>query len=142
MTLMANVDIVGLISCQFWVGIDQSNSLTKDVLTEKAEWVKLSKDIAIGLVVMQFIRLSKEMTQHLKHIYIKALINGIQISQVLVDEGAMLNVMPIFTLKNLGKNKSDLNSTNMKMINFTSDINGCHWSIGGRHHSEAQNSQL
>ena len=34
----------------------------------------------------------------------------------------MLNVMPIITLKKLGKNKLDLISTNMKMTNFIDDV--------------------
>ena len=34
----------------------------------------------------------------------------------------MLNVMPIITLKKLGRNKSDLISTNMKINNFTREI--------------------
>ena len=39
-----------------------------------------------------------------------------------VDEGAILNVIPIVTLKKLGKNRSNLISTNMKITNFTSDV--------------------
>ena len=39
-----------------------------------------------------------------------------------VDGGVVLNVMHVITLKKLGKNKSNLISTNMKMTNFTSDV--------------------
>ena len=34
----------------------------------------------------------------------------------------MLNVMPIVTLKKLGKSKSDLISTNIKITNFIGDV--------------------
>ena len=33
-----------------------------------------------------------------------------------------MNVMLVITMKKLGKNKSDLISTNMKITNFTSDV--------------------
>ena len=62
------------------------------------------------------------MTRHLKPLYIKALINGKPFSQVFIDKGVVLNVMPIITLKKLGKSMSNLISTNMKMTNFTGDV--------------------
>ena len=39
-----------------------------------------------------------------------------------VDRGTVLNVMLVITLKKLGKNKSNLISTNMKITNFTGDV--------------------
>ena len=62
------------------------------------------------------------MSQHLKPLYIKSLINGRPFSQVFTDRGAILNVMPLITLKKLGKGKLDLIFTNMKMINFTGNV--------------------
>ena len=62
------------------------------------------------------------MTRHLKPLYIKAFINGRPINWVLVNEGAILNVMPIVTLKKLSKGKSNLISINMKKTNFTGDV--------------------
>ena len=82
----------------------------------------LSKDMMVKPIVMQFARPSKDMTQHLKPIYIKALINGRPVNRVFIDGEAMLNVMPIVTLKKLGKGKSNLISTNMKMTNFIGDM--------------------
>ena len=38
-----------------------------------------------------------------------------------VDRRVVLNVISILTLKKLGKNKSNLISTNMKMTNFIGD---------------------
>ena len=61
------------------------------------------------------------MTQHLKPLYIKAYINRKPVSHVFVNDGVMLNVMPIATLKKLGKNMTNLISTNIKMTNFTGE---------------------
>ena len=71
---------------------------------------------------MQFIKPSKDMTWHLKHLYIKALINGRLIDQAFVNGGAILNVMPIVTLKKLGNSKLDLISINMKITNFIDNM--------------------
>ena len=86
------------------------------------EWAKLFEDTIIKPTIMQFIKLLEDMTRHLKPLYIKALINSKLVSVVFINGGAILNVMPIITLKKLGKNKLDLISTNMKMTNFTSDV--------------------
>ena len=56
---------------------------------------------------------------HLRPLYIKAHINGKPISQVLIDGGAILNVMPYSIVKKLGKSHKDLKETNMTMSNFT-----------------------
>ena len=49
----------------------------------------------------------------------KAYIDGRPISRVLVDGGAIMNVISIGILRKLGKIEKDLKKTNMKMINFT-----------------------
>ena len=48
--------------------------------------------------------------------------DGRPVGRVFVDGGAVLNVMPVLTLKKLGKTTSDLISTNMQMTSFTSGI--------------------
>ena len=59
--------------------------------------------------------------RHLRPLYIKAYIDGWLISRVLIDGGAIMNVMPVGILKKLGKTQNDLNETNMKMTNFTGE---------------------
>lgn len=49
----------------------------------------------------------------------KVYIDGKPIGRVLVDGGAIMNVMPIGILRKLGKAQKDLNEINMKMTNFT-----------------------
>ena len=45
--------------------------------------------------------------------------NGKPISRVLIDKGAVLNVMPYNTVTKLRKSCKDLKETNMTMSNFT-----------------------
>ena len=56
---------------------------------------------------------------HLKPLYIKAHMNGKPINRVLIDGGAVLNVMSYSKVKRLGKSHKDLKKTNMTMSNFT-----------------------
>ena len=71
---------------------------------------------------MQFIKPSKDMIRHLKPLYIKVFTNGRPVSRVFIDEGVMPNVMPIITLKKLGRSKSNLIFTKMKMNNFIGEV--------------------
>ena len=41
------------------------------------------------------------------------------ISRMLIDGGAIINVIPLRILRKLGKTQKDLKETNMKMTNFT-----------------------
>ena len=58
---------------------------------------------------------------HLRPLYIKAHINGKPISRLLIDGGAVLNVMPYSTVKKLKRSRKNLKETNMTMSNFTSE---------------------
>lgn len=98
--------------------------LEGDVCAEEVEWTVLSDEAFLRLMGMPFDKPTEEMTEHLKPLYIKARLNGKEISRVFVDGGAVLNVMPVSTLRKLGKTKEDLVSTNMKMTNFTGETKG------------------
>ena len=47
--------------------------------------------------------------------------DGRPINRVLINGGAIMNVMPVEILKKLGKSQKDLKETNMKMTNFTGE---------------------
>ena len=57
--------------------------------------------------------------KHLKPLYIKVHANRKPINRVVINGGAMLNVIPYSTVKRLGKSYKDLKETNMSMSNFT-----------------------
>ena len=52
---------------------------------------------------MVFEKLSKQMTQHLKPLYIKAHMNGRHVNKVLVDNGVTVNILPYKMLSKLAK---------------------------------------
>lgn len=58
------------------------------------------------------------MMKHLKPLYIKAHLNGKLFNRVFVDGGDVLNIMPLTTMKKLGKNADDLITTSMTMTSF------------------------
>ena len=57
--------------------------------------------------------------KHLRPFYIKAHVNGNPINRVLINGGALLNVMPYSMVKKLWKSYKDLKEINMTMSNFT-----------------------
>ena len=61
------------------------------------------------------------MTQHVKPLYIKAFFDGIQMNQVLVDNGAVVNLLPKSSLKKLGKKNPRLIPTSTAITGFAGD---------------------
>ena len=55
---------------------------------------------------------------HLRPFYVKAHVNEEPIMRVLIDDGAVFNVMPYSTGVKLGKSHKDLKKTNITMFNF------------------------
>src|ERR1041385_301133 len=60
----------------------------------------------------------KEPVKHLKPLYIKGHINGSPIARMLVDGGAVVNLMPYSVFKKLGLKDEDLIKTNMVLNGF------------------------
>jgi hypothetical protein len=68
---------------------------------------------------MVFEKPSKQMTQHLKPLYIKAHMNGRLVNKVLVDNGALVNILPYKMLSKLAKTEEDLTPLDMVVNGFT-----------------------
>ncbi|CAL1388972.1 unnamed protein product [Linum trigynum] len=58
------------------------------------------------------------MLRHLRPLYIKARLDGMPMSRILVDNGVAVNVMPIRLLRKLGKTTSDLIPTDIFVTSF------------------------
>ncbi|XP_051115706.1 uncharacterized protein LOC127240898 [Andrographis paniculata] len=56
---------------------------------------------------------------HLKPLYVNAHICGKPINKVFIDNGAVFNVMPLKTLRKLGKEIGDLSPVDIEMTSFT-----------------------
>ena len=75
---------------------------------------------------------------HLRPLYIMTHMNRKPINRVLMDGGAVFNVMPYSTVEKLGKSHKDLKKTDIIMSNFTGKITlalGClitEFTVGSR----------
>jgi hypothetical protein len=58
------------------------------------------------------------MKNHLKALFIRAKVNSVGVNKILVDGGAVVNIMPHFTLKKLGLFDTDLHSHNVVLANY------------------------
>ena len=63
-----------------------------------------------------------EMTRHIKPLYVRAHFNGKLVSKVLVDNGLIVNVMPLKMLRALGRGIGDLIETEVFVSAFIGEI--------------------
>jgi hypothetical protein len=56
--------------------------------------------------------------KHLKVLYLKGYINGYPVNKMLVDTGALVNIMSYLVLHRLGRSAEDLIKTNVTVSNF------------------------
>ena len=63
-----------------------------------------------------------EMTRHIRPPYVRAYFNGKPISKVLVNNGSLVNVMPLRMLRALGRGVGDLIETEVSISAFIGEI--------------------
>jgi hypothetical protein len=56
--------------------------------------------------------------KHVKVLYLKGYINSHPVNKMLVDTGAIVNIMPYSVLRRLGRSAEDLIETNITLSNF------------------------
>ena len=87
--------------------------LEGDVMVEESECVVFVQE------ELEEVKLKKwNKARHLRSLYIKAHVYGKPMSRVLMNGGAVLNIMPFSIVKRLGNGK-DLKETNITISNFT-----------------------
>ncbi|GKV35610.1 hypothetical protein SLEP1_g43856 [Rubroshorea leprosula] len=64
----------------------------------------------------------ESVARHIKPLYISAHLDGVPVNRVLVDNGATVNVISSFMLRNLGKNSEDLVYTDITISDFTGGV--------------------
>jgi hypothetical protein len=57
----------------------------------------------------------EELSQHLKPLYVRGHIDGRPISRMLMDGGAVINLMPYSVFKKLGRQDDELVKTNLTL---------------------------
>ena len=63
-----------------------------------------------------------EMTRQIRPLYVRAHFNGKLVSKVLVDNGSIINVMPLRMLRALGRDIGDLIEIEVSVLAFTGEI--------------------
>ena len=63
-----------------------------------------------------------EMTRHIKPLYIRAHLNGRLVSRVLIDNGSVVNVMPLRMLRALGRSINNLIEIEVAVSAFTGEV--------------------
>ena len=63
-----------------------------------------------------------EMTRHIRPLYVRSHFNGKPVSKVLVDNGSIVNVMPLRMLRALGRSIGDLIEIEVFVSAFTGEI--------------------
>ena len=63
-----------------------------------------------------------EMTRHIRPLYVRAHFNSKPVSKVLVDNGSVVNVIPLRMLRTLGRGIGDLIETEVFVSDFTGEI--------------------
>ncbi|MCI39639.1 hypothetical protein A2U01_0060871, partial [Trifolium medium] len=58
------------------------------------------------------------MKNHLKALFIRAKVHGVGVNKILVDGGAVVNILPHFMLKKLGLYETDLHTHNVVLANY------------------------
>ena len=59
---------------------------------------------------------------HIRPLYVRAHFNGKPVSKVLVDNGSVVNVMPLRMLRSRGRGSGDLIETEVSTSTFTREI--------------------
>ncbi|KAL6185416.1 hypothetical protein ACLB2K_041550 [Fragaria x ananassa] len=73
-------------------------------------------------MVHDVLRPSPAMMEHLRPLYIAADIDGVKVSKILVDAGAIVSVMTLWTMTMLGIKKSSVIEIAMTIKNFAGGV--------------------
>ncbi|CAI9786863.1 unnamed protein product [Fraxinus pennsylvanica] len=85
----------------------------KDNSTEDKQEVEI--DAAEKVI---FKRLNMKLTKHLRPLYVKALVNGIPVAKVLIDNGVAINTFPSRMMRTFAKTESDMIPTEVILTSF------------------------
>jgi hypothetical protein len=69
-----------------------------------------------------FEKLEEKKRQHLKSLFLKGFVNGKPVTRMLVDGGAVVNLMPYTMLCKIGKSEEDLTKTDMMLVDFEGNV--------------------
>nr|CAD1840701.1 unnamed protein product [Ananas comosus var. bracteatus] len=105
-------------------------TLAQSFKAEYTEYEEMEEEVGLNVAQLEledakladavvFEKPSAIQTRFVRPLFIRALIEGRPVGRVMVDSGAMVNVMPILFFKKLGKDEDELKPTDTIMTDFT-----------------------
>ncbi|KAL2526959.1 Uncharacterized protein Adt_12013 [Abeliophyllum distichum] len=97
---------------------DQCEILTVN-LVQKIDLIEDKQEVEIKAAEkVIFRRPTVKLTKHLMLLYVKALVNGIPVAKVLIDNGVAINTIPSRMIKKIARTKSDMIPTEVILTSF------------------------
>ena len=82
--------------------------------------IESSKECRPQKVILE--KPNMEMIRHIKPLYVRAHLNGRQVSKVLIDNGSAVNLMPLRMLRALSRSINDLIETEVVVSAFIGEV--------------------
>jgi hypothetical protein len=104
----ADVNMVVLLPKEFMAPIDS------DVSDEEIGMAQFTLEPTQAI----FEKPGDEKRQHLKALFLRGFVNGKPVTKILMDGGAVVNLMPYTLLHKIGKSDENLIQTDMMLVDF------------------------
>jgi len=85
---------------------------------EEIDFLDQIAQLAVDPMTAMFEKPSDDERQHLKALFVKGRVDRQPISKILIDGGAVINIMPYAVYRKLGKGDQDLTKTDMMLKDF------------------------
>jgi hypothetical protein len=60
--------------------------------------------------------------EHMKPLFVKGHLNGMSVGCMMIDEGASVNIMPLWMFEKLGHHEDDSKKTNLSLSGFSGEL--------------------
>ena len=102
------------------VEVERKHPTTEEDVSHGGVTIESSEEYRPQKVILE--KPSMEMTRHIKPLYVRAHLNGRPVSKVLIDNGSMVNLMPLRMLRALVRSINDLIEIEAVVSAFTGEV--------------------
>ena len=102
------------------VEVERKHPMTNEDESHGGDTIESSEKCRPYKVILE--KPSVEMTRHIMPLYLRAHLNGRQVSKVLIDNGSTVNVMSLRMLGAIGMSISDLIETRVVVFSLTGEV--------------------
>ena len=102
------------------VEVERKYPTTEEDVSHGGVTIESSEEYRPQKVILE--KPSMEMTRHIKPLYVRAHLNGRPVSKVLIDNGSIVNLMPLRMLRALVRSINDLIEIEAVVSAFTGEV--------------------